>query len=97
MVSVRGIEAKPEKVETMIDMEASIKMMREIQKLTRRLAALRRFISNRSKKRYHFSKCFRGLRISRGPNCEKQYQEVTKYLNKVSLLMRDAVIVLTSM
>ena len=97
MVSVGGIEAKPEKVETMINMEASIKMMREIQKLTRRLASSRRFISNRSKKRYHFSKCFRGLRISRGPNCEKQYQEVTKYLNKVSLLMRDVVIVLTSM
>lgn len=44
MVSARGIEANPEKIKAVINMEAP-KTVRDIQKLTGRLAALRRFIS----------------------------------------------------
>ena len=44
MVSQRGIEANPENVQAIVDVK-SLKTVREVQKLTRRIAALNRFIS----------------------------------------------------
>ena len=44
MVSQRGIEANPEKVQAIINM-ASPKIVKEVQKLTGRIAALNRFVS----------------------------------------------------
>ena len=44
MVSQRGIEANPEKGRAILDM-ASSKTIKEVQKLTRRIAALNKFIS----------------------------------------------------
>ena len=43
MVSQRGIEAKPEKVRAILDM-ATPKTVKEVQKLTGRIAALNRFV-----------------------------------------------------
>ena len=43
MVSQRGIEANPEKVRAILDM-VSPKTVKELQKLTRRVAALNRFV-----------------------------------------------------
>ena len=44
MVSQRGIEANPEKVQAIINM-VSPRTVKEVQKLTKRIAALNRFIS----------------------------------------------------
>ena len=44
MVSKRGIEANPDKSRAILDMEAPTSM-KDVQKITRRLATLRRFIS----------------------------------------------------
>ena len=44
MVNHRGIEANPEKIQALIDMRSPAKM-KEVQSLTRRVAALSRFIS----------------------------------------------------
>ena len=44
MVSQRGIKANPEKVQAILDM-ASPKTVKEVQKLTGRIAALNRFVS----------------------------------------------------
>ena len=44
MVSKKGIEANPEKVQAIINM-ASLKTVKEVLKLIRRIAALNRFIS----------------------------------------------------
>ena len=44
MVSQRGIEANPEKVQAIINM-ASPKTVKEVQKLTRRIAAINKFVS----------------------------------------------------
>ena len=44
MVSQRGIEANPEKVRAIIDM-TSPRTVKEVQKLTGRIAALNRFVS----------------------------------------------------
>jgi hypothetical protein len=44
MVSSRGIEATPEKIQAILEMQ-SPKTMKQLQQLTGRLAALNRFIS----------------------------------------------------
>ena len=49
MVSQRGIEANPEKVQAIINM-ASPKTVKEVQKLTGRIAVLNRFISKATDK-----------------------------------------------
>ena len=55
MVSQRGIEANPEKVRAIIDM-TSPKTVKEVQKLTGRIAALNRFISKATDKCLPFFK-----------------------------------------
>ena len=59
MVNPRGIEANPEKIKAVIDMEAP-KCVRDIQKLTWRMAALRRFISRSAEKVLPFFEVLRG-------------------------------------
>ena len=49
MVSQRGIEANLEKVQAIIDM-ASPRTVKEVQKLTGRIAALNRFVSRATDK-----------------------------------------------
>ena len=55
MVSQRGIEANPEKVRAIIDM-ASPKTVKDVQKLTGRIAALNRFVSRATDKCLPFFK-----------------------------------------
>ena len=55
MVSQRGIEANPEKVQAIINM-TSPKTVKEVQKLTRRIAALNRFVSRATDKCLPFFK-----------------------------------------
>ena len=55
MVSQRGIEANPEKVQAIIN-TTSPKTMKEVQKLTGRIAALNRFVSRATDKCLPFFK-----------------------------------------
>ena len=55
MVSQRGIEANPEKVQAIINM-VSPWTIKEVQKLTSRIAALNRFISRATNKCLPFFK-----------------------------------------
>ena len=55
MVSQRGIEANPEKVQAIINM-ASPKTVKEVQKLTGRIAALNRFVFRATDKYLPFFK-----------------------------------------
>ena len=55
MVSQRGIEANPEKVQAIINM-ASPKTVKEVQKLMGRIAALNRFVSRATDKCLPFFK-----------------------------------------
>ncbi|KAK4390070.1 Retrovirus-related Pol polyprotein from transposon.6 [Sesamum angolense] len=59
MISERGIEANPEKINAIMDMSPS-KLIREFQKLAGRLAALNRFISRSADKGLPFFKILRG-------------------------------------
>lgn len=75
MVSHRGIEAKPEKVKALQDME-SLRRPKEVQKLIGCVAALNRFISKDTDKCMTF---FNGLKGSKcfewTPQCKKAFQK----------------------
>lgn len=58
MVSQRGIEANPEKIKALIEMQ-SPRMVKEVQRLTGRVAALNRFISRSTDKCLPFFKVLR--------------------------------------
>ena len=49
MVSQRGIEVNPKKVKVILDM-VSPKIVKKVQRLTRRIAALNRFVSKATDK-----------------------------------------------
>ncbi|XP_074323923.1 putative mitochondrial protein AtMg00860 [Apium graveolens] len=88
MVSARGIEANPEKIEAFINMEAP-KCIRDIQKLTGRLSALWRFISRLAEKALPFFAVLKGSKnFEWGPECQRAFEEVKEYLTKAPLLMR---------
>lgn len=53
MVSQRGIEANPEKVKTIIDMQPP-KNIKKVQQLARRVTTLSKFISWATNKCFHF-------------------------------------------
>ena len=55
MVSQRGIEANPDKVQAIINM-VSPKTIKEVQKLTERIAVLNRFVSKATNKCLPFFK-----------------------------------------
>ena len=54
MISHRGIEANPKKMEAILNMKAP-KTLNELQKLNRRIIALGQFISYLAKKCYPYS------------------------------------------
>ena len=61
MVSKRGIEANPDKIKAILDME-SPKSIKDVQKLTGRLAALGRFISKFGEKCLPFFKVLKKVK-----------------------------------
>ena len=58
MVSQRGIEANPDKIQAILDMEPP-KNIKEVQSLTRQVAALNRFVSKATDKCLPFFKILR--------------------------------------
>ena len=58
MVSQRGIEVNPENVKVILDM-VSPKTVKKVQRLTRRVAALNRFVSKATDKCLLFFKVLR--------------------------------------
>ena len=59
MVSERGIDANPDKVKAILDLQEP-KTIRDVQKLTGRMAALTRFISKSADKVLPFFQTLRG-------------------------------------
>ena len=84
MVSQRGIEANPEKVQVVINM-ASPKTVKEVQKLTGRIAALNRFVSRATDKCLPFFKTLKQA-FAWINECETAFQELKHYLNNPPLL-----------
>nr|XP_023929841.1 uncharacterized protein LOC112041170 [Quercus suber] len=84
MVSRRGIEVNPEKVQAIINM-ASPKTVKEVQKLIGRIAALNRFVSRATDKCLPFFKTLRQA-FAWTDECEAAFQELKRYLSNPPLL-----------
>ena len=84
MVSQRGIEVNPEKVQAIINM-ASSRTVKEVQKLTRRITALNRFVSRATDKCLPFFKTLKWA-FAWTDECEAAFQELKRYLSNPSLL-----------
>ncbi|XP_075663208.1 uncharacterized protein LOC142632746 [Castanea sativa] len=84
MVSQRGIEVNPEKVQAILNM-ASPKTVKEVQELTGRIATLNRFVSKATDKCLPFFKTLKQA-FSRTDECEVAFQELKCYLGNPPLL-----------
>ena len=74
MVSQRGIEANPDKIQAILDMEPP-KNIKEVQSLTERVAALNRFISKATDKCLPFFKVLRKA-FEWTDECRKAFQDL---------------------
>ncbi|CAL2239709.1 unnamed protein product [Prunus armeniaca] len=89
MISQRGIEANPEKIKAIIDMETP-KTQKDIQSLTGRVAALTRFISKATDKCVPFFKALKGGKhhIAWTPECDQAFQNLKNYMSQAPLLSK---------
>jgi hypothetical protein len=86
MVSQRGIKANPEKVKAVLEMEAP-RTMKQLQRLTGRIAALNRFISRSTDKCLPFFKILRKV-FTWSEECEEAFEKLKEYLMNPPLLRR---------
>ncbi|KAL5551303.1 hypothetical protein UlMin_001479 [Ulmus minor] len=88
MVNHRGIEANPAKIQALLDMEPPRKI-KEVQRLTGRIAALNRFISRATDRCKPFFQALRkGKDFIWTGDCEQSFQELKFYLGKPPLLSK---------
>ncbi|KAL2247813.1 UNVERIFIED_CONTAM: hypothetical protein Sindi_2633600 [Sesamum indicum] len=91
MVSSRGIEANPEKIEAILQLK-SPSSVKEVQKLTGKIASLNRFISRSADRNLQFSKVLRKPKDFRWTNeCELAFKEFKNYLKSPPLLANPKV------
>jgi hypothetical protein len=86
MVSSRGIEANPEKIQAVLEMQ-SPKSTKQLQQLTGRLAVLNRFISWSTDKCLPFFKILRKA-FEWTTECEDAFSQLKIYLTSPPLLSR---------
>ncbi|KAL5574290.1 hypothetical protein UlMin_023887 [Ulmus minor] len=88
MVTQRGIEANPDQIRSIMNIQSPASI-RDVQRLTGRVAALSRFISRSSEKCHLF---FSTLRKSKDfewtPACEQALQDLKRYLTSPPLLSK---------
>ena len=84
IVSQGGIEANLEKVRAILEM-ASLRSMKEVQRLTGRIAALNRFVSRATNKCLPFFKTLKQA-FQWTKECEVAFQALKDYLSKPPLL-----------
>ncbi|KAI5316496.1 hypothetical protein L3X38_036203 [Prunus dulcis] len=84
---LRGIEANPEKIQAILDMTIP-KMVKDIQSLTGRVAALTRFISKATNSCAPFFKALKGSKcsITWTIECDKAFKELKEYMDRAPLL-----------
>ena len=84
IVSHRGIEANPNKIQTILDMKPP-RNIKEVQSLTGRVAALNRFVSKATNKCLPFFKVLRKV-FEWTDECQKAFQDLKTYFTMAHLL-----------
>ena len=84
MVSQRGIEVNPEKVRAILELEPP-RMVKAVQSLKGKLAALNRFVSKATDKCLPFF-CVLKKSFEWTDECQKAFEDLKKYLSSPSLL-----------
>ena len=84
MVSQRGIEANLDKIQAILNMKPP-KNIKEVQSLTRRVAALNRFVSKATDKCLPFFKVLRKA-FEWTDECQKAFQDLKNYITMAPLL-----------
>ena len=84
MVSQSGIEANPDKIQAILDMEPP-KNIKEVQSLTGRVTALNKFVSKVTDKCLPFFKILRKA-FDWTDQCQKAFQDLKVYLTTTPLL-----------
>uniref|UniRef100_A0A2N9EEI4 Uncharacterized protein n=1 Tax=Fagus sylvatica TaxID=28930 RepID=A0A2N9EEI4_FAGSY len=84
MVSQRGIEANPDKIKAILEMQPP-KTTKEVQRLTGRVAALNRFMSRSTDKCLPFFKTLKKAFVWTD-ECQQAFEELKRYLTEPPLL-----------
>jgi hypothetical protein len=80
LVSTKGIEANPSKIEAILQMEPP-KSRKGAQRLTGRLASLNRFISRSVERNLPFFEVLKSAKVFQwGPIQQKAFEELKQYL-----------------
>ncbi|XP_050238331.1 uncharacterized protein LOC126687817 [Mercurialis annua] len=88
LISQRGIEANPEKIQAVMNMKA-LQSVRDVQKLNGRVTALGRFISSSAKKCLPFFKQLRNMKKFKwDEDCQVAFEELKSFLTNPPLLSR---------
>ncbi|XP_063948099.1 uncharacterized protein LOC135152193 [Daucus carota subsp. sativus] len=88
MVSKRGIEANPDKIKAILDMEPP-KSIKDVQKLTGRIAALGRFISKSGDKCLPFFKALKKVKdFEWTSESQEAFEQLKKYMAEPPLLSK---------
>ncbi|XP_015945427.1 uncharacterized protein LOC107470543 [Arachis duranensis] len=89
ILTSRGIEANPEKCQAILDMQ-SPKTVKEVQRLTGRLAALSRFLPCLAAKSFTFFQCLKKKtkNFEWTADCESAFQNLKQLLSKPPVLQK---------
>ncbi|XP_073017906.1 uncharacterized protein [Primulina eburnea] len=88
MVTERGIEVNPEKVKSVLCMP-SPQSVKEVQKLTGRIASLSRFISRSAHRSYPFFQVLRkAQQFGWNDKCEQAFQDLKAHLAELPVLVK---------
>jgi hypothetical protein len=91
LVSTKGIEANPSKIEAILRMEP-LKSRKGDQRLTGSLASLNRFISRSAERNLPFFEVLKSPEVFQwGPNQQKAFEELKQYLIELTTLTPPSV------
>jgi hypothetical protein len=86
LVSTKGIEANPDKIKVLIEMQDPVSV-KDVQKLTGRVAALNRFIPRAAERSLPFFQVLRSSKNIQWSETQKQaFQELNDYLSNMTKL-----------
>ncbi|XP_052206796.1 uncharacterized protein LOC127811125 [Diospyros lotus] len=91
MITQREIEANPEKIQAILDME-SLTSTKEVQRLIGRIAALGRFLSKSAERELPFLRTLRARKsFEWTEQCQKSFEALKEYLKEVPLLTQPEI------